>query len=124
MRVSCIYPSRDIVGDRVGMGKLGAPSRKPYSPGYWGNEREVRYLRTRMVRTAARRCMLSMLSRCSLNPCQYACFIPKFAMLAHVVIGSPAGATTLQRWARLHARTMEDVLVPAKCVIAKSFGEK
>lgn len=45
-------------------------------------------------------------------------------MLAYVVIGSPAGATTLQRWARFHALTMEDVLVPTKCVIAKSFDEK
>lgn len=45
-------------------------------------------------------------------------------MLAYVVIGSPAGATTFQRWARFHALTMEDVLVPIKCVIAKSFDEK
>lgn len=51
VRAPCIRPSPDIVGNRVGMGRLGAPSRRPYNPGHWGNEREVGYLSARMVRT-------------------------------------------------------------------------
>lgn len=80
MRASGICPNRDIVGMRT----PGAPSRRPYSPSYWGNEREDRYLRTRMVRSAARRCMLSMPSRCSLNPCREACLFHRLAMLTDV----------------------------------------
>lgn len=53
VRASCIRPGPDIAGNRVGIGRLGAPSRRLYNPGsgYWGNEREVRYLSARMART-------------------------------------------------------------------------
>ena len=84
VRAPCIRPSPDIAGNRVGMGRLGAPSRRPYTQaiGEMSGRSDTSAHEWPELRGA--RGILSKLSWYSLNPCREACLFHRPAMLTDV----------------------------------------